>query len=261
LWSLTITPATAVQTAAAPITSGYVGDFAPAPLIMPGGALALLYRSDRSVPLSRVGTRPVPAFENRVTSPPRTRLVPSRPLASVRAPDTGSAARFAGSSSVLIGDQARVTRRRQFDDLLCYTPQHALGVPREPPLKDDDLYTRGTVGLYLSQIVPSSPISQQRIQRLRPVLDRFLPINVRAVVILAPRVDIEFVFPPGEDIEELVFDNHPDIEYLTGLDDPFAVAVAPDWIQLLSNTAGHVSVDPGNPLTLRRRTFIPLPLP
>lgn len=261
LWSLTVTPATAVQTAIAAVTNDYAADAAPAPLFMPGGALALLYRSDRSVALSRVGTRPPRDFDNRVTSPPRTELVASRPLASVRAPDTGSVARFAGSTSAPVRDQARVTRRRQFDDLLCYTPQHTLGVPRELPLKDDDLYTRGTVGLYLSQIVPNSPISQQRIQRLRPVLDRFLPINVRAVVILAPRVDIEFVFPPGDDMEELVFDKHPDIEHLAGLDDPFAMADAPSWVQLLANTAGHVSVDPGNPLTLRRRTFIPRPFP
>lgn len=261
LWSLTITPATSVQTAPIAVTGDYFGDFAPSPLFIPGGPLALLYRSDRSVPLSRMATRPVPDYDNRVTSPPARRTpAPPTPLASVRAPDTGTVARFAGSISVPIGDQPRIVRRRQFDDLLCYTPQHALGVPREPPLKDDDLYTRGTVALYLSQIVPTSAISQQRVQRLRPVLDRFLPINVRAVVILAPRVDIEFIFPPGDDIEELVFDEHPDIEFVTGpVEDPPSVADAPDWILLLSNTAGHVSVDPGDPLTLRHRTFIPRP--
>jgi hypothetical protein len=92
------------------------------------------------------------------------------------------------------------------------------------------------------------------------VLDRFLPINVRAVVILAPRVDIEFLYPVGEDIEESFFDEHPDIEFIAApLEDPAPFADAPDWTQLLSNTLGHVSVDSANPLTVRHRSFIPRP--
>ncbi len=128
-------------------------------------------------------------------------------------------------------------------------------------LRDDDLYTRGTVGLYVSGIVPESPVSQPMVERLRAVLERFLPINARAVVILAPRVDIELVYQPGvpgADIDEQFQDKHPDIENYLGLDDQ-AFAALPDWVVLLSTTPGRVSANPANLQSLRNRTFFPPP--
>jgi hypothetical protein len=226
---------------------------------MPGGALWLLYRSDRSVPLSRVSRRPAPAVDNCVLSPLPTDPGLSRgPSRSLRMPDTGTLSRFAGATSVVLSDTARIGRRRQWDDQLSYTPQKPLGAMHGDVLQDDDLYTRGTVGLYLSQVIADSPLSRQMVERLRPVLERFLPINVRAVVILAPRVDIEFVYTPGADIEERYLDKHPTIEYYTGLGDSAAAAL-PDWVVLLSNTLGHVSVDPTAPTTVRHRAYFPPP--
>ena len=69
LWSITVRPATgeAVGPPSA-ITADAAADHAPAPLLLPDDTLWLLYRSDRSVPLSRVATSPLPEVENRVTS-------------------------------------------------------------------------------------------------------------------------------------------------------------------------------------------------
>jgi hypothetical protein len=257
--------ATSGAPAAIPVqlTSGPFADGWPAP-VRPtaGGPLLLLYRSDRSVSLSRVGTRILPAVDNRVTSTAATPRFPTGPTFSIRAPDAGTVRRFVGSTTVPLADLARTRRRRQFDDPLAYTPMavEAGSVPG-----DNDLYTRGTVGLYLSRLVAKSALSDQQVNRLQAVLRQLLPINVRAVVILAPRLDIEFVYGPeiGRDIEESYFDKHPDIEYYSGLADSAAVAV-PNFtvfytVDLLVTPppvpAPHRSGDPANLNTLRSRTF------
>jgi phage tail-like protein len=285
LWSVTVKPSTAAVTVPEAVTAGYVGNHAPAPILLANGALWLLHRSDRSVSLSRVATRPLPTVDNRLTSP-----APRRPerspgvLYSVRSPDIGTLERFAGTTSVVLTHTARGGRRGQWDDLLAYTPQRLLTLDRgaryapgeeeeglaapapHTPLEPnryeiwrrDDRYTRGTVGLFLSPVVPKNALFQQQVERLRPVLERFLPSNVRAIVILTPRLDIEFVYQPGADIEETYADEHPEIEFYSGLGESAAAAL-PDWLRLLATTLGHVSADPADLTTLRRRTYFPPP--
>jgi hypothetical protein len=255
LWSTTITAGTVADPE--PIAPGPVADIAPAPVLAPDGTLWVLFRSDRGVSVSRLATRPLPDLEDRVTQPgPSPRPGAPHPLASVRAEDAGTLRRFAGSTTVPLGHAARIGRRRQWDDQLAYTPQRPIGPPTDPPLDEDDFYTRGTVGLFLSQVIPDSPLSRLARDRLRAVLERFLPVNVRAVVVFAPRADIELVYTPDADIEEAYHDEHPDVEAYTGLVEQTRDA-APDWRLLLSTTLGHVSADPADPTTLRHRTFLP----
>jgi hypothetical protein len=261
LWSLTFQPATATASAPVAITSGPASDHSPTPLLVSGGSLWLLFRSDRSIPLSRVATRSLPIIDNRITSPPvPVQLSSQSPSSSsVRMTDTGTLRRFVGTTTVVLTDAARNTRRRLWDDLLSYTPQKPLGVPAEAALLDDELYTRGTVGLYLSQVIPETPLSQQMVKRLLLALERFLPINVRVVVVLAPRVDIEFVYGEGKDIDEKYQDKYPFIELFSGPQEQLITAVLPELSLLLSTTPGHVSADPANLPTLRRRSFFPPP--
>jgi phage tail-like protein len=257
LWAVTVTPATNAISPLAPITAGPEADQWPTPVAVAANALWLLYRSDRSVPLFELATRPLSASHDRVNLPPPARQSLPGPLLSSRMADTGTLRRFAGATTVTLKDAARIGRRRLWDDLLAYTPQKPLGEPREF-LAKDDLYTRGTVGLYLSQLIPDSALSAQMIERLGRVLERFLPINVRVVVILAPRVDIEFVYRPGADIGESFSDDYPFIEYYSGLgEDAAAPLPKMDIIFLLSNTPGHVSANPADLTTLRRRTYFP----
>ncbi|HEX8073044.1 MAG TPA: phage tail protein [Pyrinomonadaceae bacterium] len=253
LWALNVTPAANTVSAPAVVTAGAQADQAPAPVLMPDGSLLLLYRSDRSVPLSRAGVHPLPKVNNRVTVP---RAVPALPavLRSTRLNEAGTLRRYAGTTTAVLADIDRNKRRALWGDLLNYTPQRPAG---GTPL-DNEFYTRGTVGLYLSQTIPDSALSQQMIKRLLPVLERFLPINVRVVVILAPRVDIEFVYGKGVEIGESYEDKYPFIEFYTGMgEDAAAPAPQMNVIMILSNTLGHVSADPANPPSLRRRTFFP----
>jgi len=74
----------------------------------PAGACARwsLYRSDRSVPLSRVATSPLPEMEIHVTSQqPMAGSLAAVPLRSMRIVDTGTLRRFAGSPSLVPGEQ------------------------------------------------------------------------------------------------------------------------------------------------------------
>jgi phage tail-like protein len=255
LWRLVVNTTTGVAAAPVQVTSGAAADGWPAPVAMPDGARWLLYRSDRGVPLARTAVSTPPAAEARVIPRPRARAWPSA-ARSVRLPDTGTLRRFAGTTSVVLGDASRIGRRRQWDDPVAYTPDKPLGELGPQKLAPDDLYTRGTIALYVSELLPESAVTANMVQRLRAALTRYLPINVRVVVRLAPRPFVEDVYTPAADIGESYADQYPEVEYYTGPGEDAALAVP--WTVLHSNTLGDVSADPANPATLLRRThFVP----
>lgn len=260
LWAINFQPAPQTTGGLAAVTSGPPADCAPSPLLLTNNSLWVFFRSDRSVSLSRAATRQIPAVDNRLTAS-QTELsnFQSAAQTSVEMIDTGTLRRFSNTTSVVMRNAARNSRLRLWDDLLAYTPQRPRGYPIDSALGQSDLYTRGTVGLYLSQTLPDSPLSQQMVKRLLPALERFLPINVRVVIILAPRVDIEFVYGQGRDINESYSDRYPFIEFYTGLTEEAYRAVMPQVVILRSNTAGDVSANDADLTTLRRRTYFPPP--
>jgi len=65
-------------------------------------------------------------------------------------------------------------------------------------------------------------------ERLRAVLRRFLPINARAVVWLAPRADLEYVYTAAADLTDTYLDQHPDIDYVPVTEGPVTVLL-PGW--------------------------------
>jgi phage tail-like protein len=172
---------------AAEVTTGAPGDTWPAPVTV-GGSQWLLHRSDRSVGHAAVG--------------------------GAGAQDTGTLRRYAGSTTVVLGDIDRLRRLRTWDDLVSYTPHRPAGETATDPLREEEVYTRGTIGLYLTQAV-SGLLDDSMAERLRAVLRRFLPINVRAVVWLAPRAELEYVYPAAADLTDTYLDKHPDIDHLT----------------------------------------------
>jgi phage tail-like protein len=264
LWSTTFTPPAGTPAAPAVAVSGPASDQWPAPLLMPDGALWLLFRSDRGVSPSRVATQPLIQPDNRVTSPAQPLSDRSTaPTRSVRMPDTGTLHRFSGTTSVIPGDAARNDRHRQWDDLIAYTPQ---GIQDGGNLPDDALYTPGTVGLYLTQVVYTTALSLQRVDRLLAVLKRFLPVNVRVVVILAPRLDSEIVYgdlPDGShiDIGEGFNDRYPYLENYPAVRDT-TTAIMPGVLILHAadfNPANpkDISADPSKLATLQKRSYFP----
>ena len=92
--------------------------------------------------------------------------------------------------------------------------------------------------------------------RLRQLLDRFLPVNLRAVVVLRSEEIEELVFPPGHELTDRYRDDYQLVEAYAGPAEETAVAV-PGWLVFLTSDGTSVTVDPDQPTTLRRRSWWP----
>jgi hypothetical protein len=123
-------------------------------------------------------------------------------------------------------------------------------------LSDSELYTRGTIGLYVSKANVGPALTQTETSRLRALLAQFLPINLRAVVIVVAPAEVEFVYKLGSDIGETYSDVYPFAETLEPIGESSAVAM-PGLFVLQSNTLGDVSARIADPSSLRGRTFFP----
>jgi phage tail-like protein len=217
-------------------------DRAPVPLRLPDGKLWLVYRSDRNVALAQAAA----------AAPPFS------PARSARLPDPGAIRRYAGSTTAVLEDLNRNRRRRAFGDLLAYTPQKPRGPPEER-LTDTDVYTRETIGLYLTRGKVGNEITPDEVARLRSLLERFLPINARPVLIVTPEPVVEVLYPSGADILESSDDKFPVAEVYPGPITDATAAALSGWDVLHSNERDEVSMDPDDPSTLRRRTYYPPP--
>lgn len=255
LWSVDVATATMAASTPALQIDGPAADSAPCIAALPGRTW-LFFRSDRYVSMSQVGVRAIDVAPERVTDlPSAARPTPLSAPRSLRARDTGTVTRFAGAVTPYLYDAQRTAARRRFDDYTTYTSQ---GVEALTRLGEDDRYTAGTLGLFVSGAVPESVITRQMIDRLLPALDRFLPINTRVVVVLRPPVYVDLVYEPGADIGESFLDDHPFIEIVGDVGETVQLAM-PGWSVLRATTLADVSADPTDPASLDRRTFFPPP--
>jgi len=259
IWSTEYDPVSGTATPPTQVSSGAAHCANPAVIAgpAPDGRTWILHRSDANVPLARVGVDPPPQVLNRVTAAEPAATFTVGAVRSGGAEDLGTRRRYAGSTTLRAGDVARLGRRREFDDLIAYTPQRTV-VDDPKLLAVDDLYTRGTVGLFLSPNAAGDPLSQQKERRLRPALQRFVPINVRPVVIIAPRGDIERFAPAPYDVALL--DKVPLVDYWPPTGETVGVSL-PGWMLFMSDVPGaspvHLTADPAQPSTLRDRTWRP----
>jgi len=232
------------------VVSGPATDSAPTPLVFPGGELWLLFRSDHNLALATIAPPPALGKPNGGMASAITRR-------SAALPDAGSLRRFAGCLTLVPADLQRNRGRRLFGDLLAYTVQRPDGTrPRQ-----DEFYTRGTIGLYVTRPSTDTPITSANVQRLLQILAAFLPINLRAIIILAPQLDAEYVYSPGADLQDTFQDVYPFLEIVGGVNITDSSMVnLPGWGFLHTNTAGETTADPGNLGSLKRRTFYPPPL-
>ncbi|MFI6289869.1 phage tail protein [Streptomyces sp. NPDC051018] len=259
VWFFDLSPAGSLRAAPVPVLTGPARDRTPVPVRVVGKQTHwLLFRSDRGVALSGLATRPLPSTVDRVTSPLTPPPPGTAPLTSVRSPDTGTLRRYAGSTTVTRSAADRNGRRRQWDDMLAYTPCKPRGAEFGEFLENEELYTRGTLALFLSPLVPDNALSAQLEEQVRPLLEKFRPIGTRAVLVFAPRTTTEYVYSPGHDIRESYDDDYPYVEFVTGPDETTGAAL-PDWVTLLATKAGHTSVRPDDLTTFRRRTWYPPP--
>ena len=221
-----------------PVTSGPAADSWPTLMRMDGAAW-LLFRSDRNIAPARAGHG--------------------------RGQDTGTLRRRAGTVTPVPRDARRTRGAGDWGDLLAYTPDRPEGESQSRPLTDLDRYTRGTVGLHLTQVA-AGPLDVATAARLRVILRRLVPITVRVLVHLAPPVLIEEVYRPDADLRESHRDRYPEVEYLAPATETSTVHGV-GWAELRSATpsipppadpaAGGVAADPANLTSLRRRTHAP----
>lgn len=214
---------------------------APLPVAMPGASTLLLFRSDGNTASDQLA--PVLAGG----APPQR---------SLRVPEAATLRRHAGSTSVRRADLARNSQHLQWGDLLSCTPHRPLGRSSEPPLSPAEFYTRGTLGLYVTRGRFGQPLTSDNAARLRQLLAEFLPINLRAVIVLAPALAIELIYGPGADLADSYSDSYPFVDALGAPVDSWAAAL-PAWAVLLSNDLVSLSADPSNLVTLRRRSHFP----
>ncbi|WP_432949922.1 hypothetical protein ACQPXM_17735 [Kribbella sp. CA-253562] len=224
LFSADIDTAGAV-TAPAPVLGGPAADTDPTSVGMPDGSTWLLFRSDRNIAFGRLGGDVAGSGTSR------------------HAADEASVRRFAGSVTVTPNDLDRNRGRRQFGDLLSYTPQRPDGTPPGP----DELYTPNTLGLYVERGPAGRPLVARDAERLRQLLIRFLPVNRRAIVVLRSAQLDEEVFGPGQPLGDSYRDEYPFAEYLTVVD--ASSVSAPGWrVFRFADPASRTSV-PSTPTT------------
>lgn len=262
IWSSDVDLTTGIAGAPTRVTTGAAHHTNPAPLLGPDKRTWLVHRSDENVELSRVGLGVVPEPLNRVTTPEPPPVLDVGDRRSTGVEDLGARRRFAGSATPYLGDVARFARRREWDDLLAFTPQRTVLDPAL--ISDDDLYTRGTVGLYLSPTIEDDPLTERTIQRLQGALQRFLPAPVRTVVVLTPHVDEEFVYGLGRDIEERFADDYPFADVYAGATDVGGAVALPDWALFITAAppapVAHRTASLADLKTLRSRTWFPPPV-
>ena len=141
------------QGADAGVTGGQFTHRAPAPLALPNGNVSVWTRSNESQVYS-------------------SSLYPSAVTIDTR---------YAGS---ITGDTRNLTRlslRGNFRDIQCYT----YDTPRQDPRQEATrLYSRDTVGLYLTPDTNDEQFVVRSQELIANVLRRFLPIQVRAVFLI-----------------------------------------------------------------------------
>ncbi|MCU0919056.1 MAG: phage tail protein [Burkholderiaceae bacterium] len=243
LWELTLNAAL-VPGALAPLPASEEAHSAPWPMQLPGpGGVMLLYRSDgwtcsdQHAPL----------------------LAGAAPAArSVRVPEAATLRRHAGSTTALRPFAARNSMQLMWGDLLARTAHRPRGLPGEPPLTPAEFFTRGTLALYVTRGRFGQALSADNAARLRHLLAEFLPINLRAVIVLAPELALEMVYGAGVDLSDRYTDEYPFVDSLGGPADSWAAAL-PEWAVLLSNQLVSLAADPADLTTLRRRSWFAPP--
>jgi hypothetical protein len=239
LWSITVPQNLSGTAVPALITPDEPSNDAWPALVQLGSDTLLFWRSDRNVALGQVG------------------LDGGR---SVRVPDLATVRRFAGSVAAAPRDLLRNRGTRLWGDLYAYTPQEPQQTdPRK--LTDSEFYTPNTIGLYVSRGRYGSPLTPDEARRLRQLLATFLPVHLRAILIVVAGSDVEYVYNYDKvsgggaaTIGETWADHHPFLDTYGGVQDATAI-VADGWVVLRSNALVHTSADPARPETLRHRTF------
>lgn len=97
-------------------------------------------------------------------------------------------------------------RNRAFEDMTAYS--YDVGRPDASGAYQQDnntLYNRETIGIYVvPDVATETFVIEQEWERVRAILAEFLPVNVRAIVVVLPDVVLEEPYDATQAVEELV---------------------------------------------------------
>lgn len=204
------------------------------------GATWLIHRSDAPLALAQVATVSEPG---------------SGPRRSERVPEVRALTLNAGARAPVLKHAARNLGRRRWGDYFVYTPEYPDVIDADAPTQTH-VYTRRTIGLYLRQSPIGAPITSESIARLRQLLRRYLPINLRLVLIVAPDPLVEYVYTTDADIGEKWSDDIPFVDSLGALSDGSSVVI-PGLGILIANDPESLAFAEAALATLKRRTWFP----
>jgi phage tail-like protein len=204
IWYKTFDKALNNWTAEAPATTGHFTKKAPTVLEGGEGGIRLLFRSNESI-----------AYSSKFY--PGTTTIDSR---------------YSGSTAIDVRNRERIGGHGKLEDILHYT--------YDTGKKNDDYwYARDTIGIYLTPDTEDQQLITRSHELVKGILNRFLPIQLRAVFIINPAVYRELVYTydfPIEKtqrfIDEQFFDSTI-TEVYPGLSDSYKDRV-PGWIWLRS---------------------------
>jgi hypothetical protein len=211
----------------------------PAALRRPNGDIWLFHQGDRPYSASQVATLgPVGA-----------------PQPSLRLADAATLVSPAGLRTPVLRHLSRHALRHQPGDPMPYTPER-LDVGGGAPGDPAPLHTRRTLVLHLSPAPFGLPPTQDRLQRLIQLLNRFKPINTRLRLLVRTPPMVEIVYPPEADIGDAWGDNVPIVEALGAVGERLHVAY-PGLSVLRAFEPASRSADFVDRATLQRRTCFP----
>ncbi|WP_414583933.1 phage tail protein [Scytonema sp. PCC 10023] len=149
-------------------------------------------------------------------------------------------------------------RTRAFDDQTAYSydcgqPDGRGGYDRN----DNDLYNRETIGIYITPDIDSEFFSlQEEGERIRQILQEFLPIQVRAVFFLQP-INVEEGYDATAEVQEAFIDIGVLLQTeLYGEGSDSVSDRIPEWRWFISNDLTHRTVDTGTlPVGTHSRTW------
>jgi phage tail-like protein len=136
-------------------------------------------------------------------------------------------------------------RNRAFEDTASYSYDAGRPDPSSGYLLDNStLYNRTTIGIYVvPDVATETFVLEQEWDRVRVILEEFLPVNTRAIVVVLPDVVVEEAYDATQAGEELVQAAQlvEDDLYDEGVDD--ALDRVPEWRTITVNDPSTRSVD------------------
>jgi len=98
--------------------------------------------------------------------------------------------RYSGTTSVDTKNLAKIAKRGSYDDFQRYT--YDTGPEGKPD--PETWYARDTIGIYLSPDTEDTSRIRQNQRMIENILREFLPIQIRAVFIIAPTIYKEYIY-------------------------------------------------------------------